>query len=97
MKDQPLSDVAITVALNELPGWARDGDALVKKFEFGDFRAALMFMMRVGFDAEDLDHHPEWSNVYNEVAIRLTTHHSGDKITDKDVKLASAIERVVNG
>ncbi len=95
MKDAPLDDRALANALTDLPDWRREGDVLTKTFEFADFRAALGFMLRVGFEAEALNHHPEWTNVYNEVVIRLTTHHAGNKITAKDVALAQAIEKVV--
>jgi 4a-hydroxytetrahydrobiopterin dehydratase len=51
-------------------------------------------MMRVAFEAEDLDHHPEWTNVYDRVSIRLTTHHADNKVTAKDLELARRIERI---
>jgi 4a-hydroxytetrahydrobiopterin dehydratase len=54
-------------------------------------------MVRVGFEAEAMDHHPDWSNVYNRVRIRLTTHDAGDKVTAKDVDLARRIETIYLG
>ncbi len=84
----------ITEALQQLPGWTQDGDALTKTFTFGSFREAIAFMVRVAFDAEALNHHPDWSNSYDEVSIRLATHHSGNKITAKDVELAKRIQAV---
>lgn len=90
----PLAQKEIETALVELPGWARQGDALVKPFKFATFKDALAFMVRVGFEAEALNHHPEWTNVYNRVAVRLTTHDAGDKVTAKDVELARRMERL---
>src|SRR5438552_10607427 len=90
----PLSRADIDQALATLPGWAFERDALEKTLEFVSFREALSFMVRVGFDAEALDHHPEWTNVYNRVAIRLNTHDGGDKVTAKDVELARKIQAI---
>lgn len=94
---KPLSPEEIAAALTTLPGWACERDALAKEFKFGSFREALAFMVRVGFEAEAADHHPEWTNVYNRVAIRLNTHSAGGKVTAKDVELAKAIEVVASG
>ena len=91
---KPLSPEEINAALSTLPGWRLTGDALTKEFKFASFREALAFMVRVGFEAEAADHHPEWTNVYNRVAIRLNTHSAGGKVTAKDVELAKAIEGV---
>jgi 4a-hydroxytetrahydrobiopterin dehydratase len=87
-----LSKAEIKVALAGLPGWAFEGDALAKTFKFGSFREALSFMVRVGFEAEAMDHHPDWTNVYNRVAIRLNTHDAGGKVTAKDAELAKKIQ-----
>ena len=92
MKDAPLSVVQIEHALTHLPGWAWQGDALVKTMTFVNFREALAFMLKAGFEADALNHHPEWTNVYDRVSIRLTTHHSGNKVTAKDVELAKRME-----
>ena len=81
-------------ALLGLPGWAFRRDALTKTFTFDDFRSAMAFMVRVGFEAEAMNHHPEWTNVYNRLSIRLNTHDAGDKVTGKDVTLAGRIEKV---
>jgi len=89
---KPLAAAEITAALAGLPGWSFAGDALAKEFKFGDFRQALTFMVRVGFEAEALNHHPDWTNVYNRVAIRLNTHDAGGKVTAKDVELAKKIQ-----
>lgn len=80
-------------ALAGLPGWAWDEkrDAIAKSFRFADFSAAFGFMTRVALAAEQADHHPEWSNVWNRVDILLTTH-SAKGLTCKDVALAGEIE-----
>lgn len=88
----PLSNDALQEALGSLDGWTHDDDALAKSFEFTDFRAAVSFIVRLAFYAEAMDHHPHLHNVYNTVDIRLTTHDAGDKVTQKDVDLARAIE-----
>jgi 4a-hydroxytetrahydrobiopterin dehydratase len=92
MPTPPLTQAEIAAALPALPGWALTGDALVKEFKFGSFKEALSFMMRVGFEAEAMDHHPDWTNVYNRVAVRLNTHDAGGKVTAKDVALARKIQ-----
>jgi 4a-hydroxytetrahydrobiopterin dehydratase len=89
---KPLATAKITAALAGLPGWSFDRDALAKEFKFGSFKEALAFMVRVGFEAEAMDHHPDWTNVYNRVAIRLNTHDAGGKVTAKDVALAQKIQ-----
>ena len=66
----------------------------MKTFVFGSFREALSFMVRVGFEAEALNHHPEWGHVYNRVVIRLTTHDAGNKVTTSDLELARRIEGI---
>ena len=93
----PLSADEIRQALAGLPGWILERDALAKTFQFDSFRAALAFMVRAGFEAEELNHHPEWTNVYHRVSVRLNTHDAGDKVTAKDVTLAQRFERVSAG
>lgn len=90
----PLSVDEITVARGALPGWTYEHDALTKTFKFDSFREAMGFMFRVAFDAEALNHHPDWSNAYSKVMIRLTTHDAGDKVTAKDVELAKRIQKI---
>lgn len=94
MQDMPLTPADIKAGLVELSGWTHEADGLEKTFNFGSFRESMSFMMRVAFEAEDLDHHPEWTNVYDRVSIRLTTHHSDNKVTAKDLELARRIERI---
>ena len=82
----------IAAELAKLSGWAWEHDALAKTFEFADFRDALAFMVRAGFEAEALNHHPEWMNVYETVAVRLTTHDAGGKVTTLDFELAQRMD-----
>lgn len=73
---------------------AEGQSALVKEFSFKNFVEAWGFMSSVALLAEKMDHHPDWSNVYNRVSIRLSTHDAGNKITDKDRKLAAEIDKL---
>ncbi len=95
MKTPPLNAAEIAEALRSLPGWSESGGALAKTFEFDTFRDALAFMVRVGFEAEAMNHHPDWTNVYNRVSVRLNTHDAGGKVTAKDVALAKKFEAAV--
>jgi 4a-hydroxytetrahydrobiopterin dehydratase len=72
-------------------GWVEQGGALHREFRFADFSEAFAFMTRVALLADKRDHHPNWSNVYNRVVIDLSTHDAGDVVTEKDTKLAEAI------
>ena len=80
--------------LAELQGWrAVDGrDAIARSFAFKDFNQAFAFMTRVALMAEKMDHHPEWSNVYNKVEIVLTSHDAGG-LTERDIRLAKFIDQ----
>jgi 4a-hydroxytetrahydrobiopterin dehydratase len=75
--------------------WKTKNDQLVKDFEFKNFSEAWAFMTRVAFLAEKMDHHPEWTNVYNKVQIKLSTHSAGNIITEKDRSLAAEIDKLV--
>ena len=86
-----LTTEQIDAALTDLPGWTRVGEGLDRTYRFADFVAAFAWMTRVALLAEKADHHPEWSNVYNSVEVRLTTHDAGG-ITVKDIALAKAID-----
>ena len=83
------SRIGVESALASLPGWgaAEGRDALTRTYRFADFNAAFGFMSRVALMAEKLDHHPEWSNVYNRVEVVLSTHDAGG-VTALDVRLA---------
>ena len=76
-------------------GFAEAGNKLYRKFEFKDFSEAFAFMTRVALEAEKMDHHPLWTNVYNTVEIWLSTHDAGDIVTDKDRKLAKKIDALL--
>ncbi|MBN7809900.1 4a-hydroxytetrahydrobiopterin dehydratase [Algoriphagus sp. H41] len=75
--------------------WKEENNRLKKTFEFSDFQEAFAFMTRVAFLAEKQNHHPNWSNVYNTVEIELNTHDAGDIVTEKDHKLAQAIDKIL--
>lgn len=89
-----LSDKEVNEKLEALKGWSAVGDKIGKDFEFDSFKEALAFLVRVGFEAENLGHHPEIFNVYNSVSIKLSTHDADDKVTQKDFDLAKAIEKI---
>jgi 4a-hydroxytetrahydrobiopterin dehydratase len=72
--------------------WEEKDNTLYRKFEFKNFSEAFAFMTRVALEAEKMDHHPDWSNVYNKVEITLSTHSAGDIVTEKDRKLAKKID-----
>ena len=76
--------------------WKETDNALVAEFKFEDFVSAFGFMSAVALHAEKMNHHPEWSNVYNRVSIKLTTHDAGNTVTDKDRKLSQAISKLYN-
>jgi 4a-hydroxytetrahydrobiopterin dehydratase len=85
-----MSEDEIQSALAQLPGWSLDDGRLYREFGFDDFIAAFSFMTRVALVAQGMDHHPDWTNVYNRVQIRLSTHDLGG-ITTWDVRLAGRI------
>jgi 4a-hydroxytetrahydrobiopterin dehydratase len=88
-----LDPAARATALKELPKWqdTPGRDAITRKFEFKDFNEAFAFMTRAALLAEKMDHHPEWSNVYNKLEVTLTTHDAGG-VTDNDIAMAKAME-----
>lgn len=84
----------ITAVLKTLPDWrgaSGDRPAIVRDLTFDDFNAAFGFMTRVALLADKMDHHPEWSNLYNKVQVLLTTHDA-DGVTERDVKMARFID-----
>lgn len=76
--------------------WEQKNNQLFRKFTFKNFSEAFAFMTRVALVAEKMDHHPDWNNVWNTVEIRLSTHDAGDVITEKDKKLAAAIDEILS-
>jgi 4a-hydroxytetrahydrobiopterin dehydratase len=89
-----LSETEITARLNDFEGWEYTEGALHTIFEFDDFKEAFSAMTRIAFEAERLQHHPEWSNVYNSLEIFLFTHDA-DGVTEKDFELAKVIDELI--
>ena len=89
-----MADMTLPKELQDA-GWslAGDGASIEKTFRFKSFRDALSWMVRAGFEAEAMDHHPDWTNVYNRVEVRLTTHDKRG-LTDKDLDLARRMEKI---
>lgn len=77
-------------------GWTREDNALTRSFRFRDFAEAFAFLTRVAEHAEQVNHHPEFTSVWNRIDFRLTTHSAGD-ITQRDMDLADAINRLAKG
>ena len=75
--------------------WIEKENALYQEFTFADFSEAFAFITRVAIASEKMDHHPRWSNVYNKVEVWLNTHDKGNIITEKDRKLAAAIDAIL--
>ncbi len=75
--------------------WTEKNNSLKKTFKFKDFSEAFAFMTRVALIAEKMDHHPNWTNVYNELKITLNTHSAGDIVTAKDRKMAKEIDKLI--
>jgi 4a-hydroxytetrahydrobiopterin dehydratase len=75
--------------------WKEENNKLYRKFTFKDFSEAFSFMTRTALIAEKMDHHPLWTNVYNTVEVWLSTHDAGDVVTEKDRKLAAAMDKLV--
>lgn len=75
--------------------WEEKDNALFRRFTFHNFSEAFAFMTRVALLAERMDHHPDWRNVWNQVDVYLSTHDAGNTITERDRKLAAAIDKIV--
>jgi 4a-hydroxytetrahydrobiopterin dehydratase len=75
--------------------WQHTNNKLYKKFQFANFSEAFAFMTRVAIEAEKVNHHPLWTNVWNTVEIWLSTHDAGDIVTEKDQQLAKAIDALL--
>ena len=95
---EKLAGVAREQAIAELDGWQElaGRDAICKSFAFQDFSAAFGFMTRVALQAEKMNHHPEWFNVYRTVQVTLSTYDVGG-LSELDVKLAKAMDRIAAG
>ena len=92
---QPLSPEDVSAALASLPGWSLNSGKLFREYKFADFTHAFAFMTAVALAAEKMDHHPDWTNVYNRVSISLWTHDAGG-ITKSDLQLAQQIEKIAS-
>jgi len=94
---QTLSAKIVDAVLAELPGWRRDEnpDRICKSFSFGDFSEAFGWMTRVALIAEQMNHHPEWRNVYNKVDVTLSTHDAGG-LTRLDLEMAARLNKLAN-
>lgn len=91
MKYKKLSGNELDEAVRAMNGWQLKDGKLQKSFRFSNFIDAFGFMTRIALEAEKINHHPDWSNVYNTVTIKLSTHDTGG-ITDYDIKLAKIID-----
>ena len=93
MRPAKLSDGEVAAAIRSLPGWILSDGQIAKQFVFRDFSEAFGFMARAALEAEKLDHHPDWSNVYRTVEVRLSTHDAGG-LTALDFELARRMDRL---
>jgi 4a-hydroxytetrahydrobiopterin dehydratase len=91
-----LSDAEVATALAMLPGWERDGDTIVKRYERASFPDAIAFVVRIGFFAEKADHHPDLDVRWRAVRVVLSSHDAGG-ITERDLSLARQIESIPGG
>jgi 4a-hydroxytetrahydrobiopterin dehydratase len=91
---EPLSKEEIFQFLKDFKGWEWNEDKLKKSFQFSDFKEAMGFILRISYEAEAADHHPEVFNCYSRVEIRLNTHDAGGEVTQKDIDLAREIEKL---
>ncbi|MEY8019983.1 4a-hydroxytetrahydrobiopterin dehydratase [Muriicola sp. SD30] len=91
---EKLNHEQIEEKLKNLEGWEFNNDAIETSFEFKNFKEAFTVMTRIAFECEAQNHHPDWTNVYNSLQIRLSTHDAGG-VTDKDFALASSIETII--
>ncbi len=93
---EALTADAIAARLSTIPGWTLEGSSLVRDYVFPDFVRAFGFMASVAAIAQAMDHHPDWTNVYNRVSIRLSTHDAGG-VSERDFELARRIDELVPG
>jgi 4a-hydroxytetrahydrobiopterin dehydratase len=92
----PLNSDQIKLALSGLKHWRFEDDKLLMDIKLKNFSEALSFLVKVGIEAEKLNHHPEIHNIYNKVTLKLTTHDAGNRVTEKDIVLARAIENLLS-
>ncbi len=89
------SEKEVKEKLKDFEGWDYEDNAIHTALEFENFKDAFAIMTRIAFEAENMQHHPDWSNVYNTISISLSTHDA-DGVTDKDFKLAKIIDDLVS-
>ena len=92
---EKLNKEDISASLDELPGWALENEKLRREFKFANFVEAFGFMTSAAMEAEKMNHHPEWFNVYSKVVVELTTHDAGG-ITELDVQLARKMSNLAD-
>ena len=90
---EKLADDELKATLDSLPGWTIKNDKLHKQYTFSDFAHAFGFMATAAVLIEKMNHHPEWSNVYNRVVVHLTTHDAGG-VTNRDIELARLLDNI---
>jgi 4a-hydroxytetrahydrobiopterin dehydratase len=90
-----LTEPQINDALEELPNWEYHENAIHTSLEFESFKDCFSVMTRIAFEVEKINHHPDWTNVYNVLAISLSTHDAGG-VTEKDIELAKIIENLIS-
>ena len=96
LMSDPLNSDQIKLGLSSLKMWTYKDDKLLMDINLKNFSEALSFLVKVGIEAEKLNHHPEIHNIYNNVTLKLTTHDAGNRVTEKDIVLARAIEKLVS-
>ena len=94
MARKKLTEAELANALSTLSGWIIENGKLTKQFKFGSFAEAMGWMMSVAIEADKMDHHPEWSNVYNRVHVELVTHDLGNAISTWDIELAQTMDKL---
>lgn len=92
---KPFSEVEIIELLKDFEGWSYNENAIHTSLEFDDFKDTFSVMTRIAFEAEKLNHHPDWTNIYNTLQISLSTHDAGG-VTNKDFELAKIIDALVS-
>jgi 4a-hydroxytetrahydrobiopterin dehydratase len=93
---EKLAEDKIKEGLKNLDGWEYVNEGIECSYEFKNFKEAFSLMARVAFECEAQNHHPDWSNVYNRLYVRLSTHDANG-VTEKDFKLARSIESILSG
>ena len=91
---KPYTEKEVKEKLKEFEGWEYDDNAIHTAFEFENFKETFTIMTRIAFEAERLEHHPDWTNVYNKLHITLSTHDAGG-VTDKDFEFARVIDQLI--